>query len=325
MHFSKQFILHLGLFFLFISCNSKTQRQENFGGISATDSRNKVIHLEQEAQRVVALFEPAVDHIYMLQASNVLVGIPEQVYLNTSGYEFLSGLDDKIKNKEIATPSFSGRAISAESILQLNPDLVILYEADSETINQLEGLGLNVYTVSSKNKEAIYLELKGLATLIGKSKRAEELIQYTENELNKINKAPKSDKKVYYAWSKGRIFSTSGKGSLIDAAIEAAGAQNACPLEMEATNISAETIYEWNPDLIILWNSKPEDVYSLKELQALPAVKQKQVYDFSPVFYYDPHTIKFMLFAKQLREWCEPQNTTAENDVKKDLKTLYGL
>src|SRR5690606_40194380 len=48
-------------------------------------------------------------------------------------------------------------------------------------------------------------------------------------------------KKVYYAWSKGRILSTSGKGSLMDLSIQAAGAENACPLEMEAPNIDRKS------------------------------------------------------------------------------------
>ena len=111
----------------------------------------------------------------------------------------------------------------------------------------------------------------------------------------------------------------------MDLAIESAGAQNACPLEMEAPNIGAELIYQWNPDLIILWNSEPNDVYKLKELAALPAVINKQVFELKPTFNFDPHTLKFLLFAKQLHHWCYPEKGyDPNNDIKNSLTVLYG-
>jgi len=134
------------------------------------------------------------------------------------------------------------------------------------------------------------------------------VVSYVKAEAKKL-KAPVNEKpkKVYYAWSKGRIFSTSGKGTLLDLAIKLSGAENACPLEMESPNVGAESIYKWNPDLIVLWN-----LYQLKELDALPAVKSKQVFAMNPAFYYDPHTVKFLLFAKQLRNWCYPSAYSTE-------------
>lgn len=318
-------VRYLLVLLLVLSCKDGAKKSAETT-ISVVDSRGKNITLPKVAERIVVLFEPSVDHVYMLNAQDKLVGMPEQIYLNPSGYEFLSKIDERIKNKKIPTPSFSGRAINAESIVGLSPDLVVIYEADSETISQLEGLNINVFSVSSKDKNAIYDELKNLATLIGKKERAEELISYTEAEIKKMQSNKNLDKKVYYGWSKGRFFSTSGKGTLIDSAMETAGVQNACPIALNVTNISAETIYQWNPDLIILWNSEPKDVYNLKELQELPAVKNKQVFALEPVFYYDPHTIKFMLFAKQLQHWCNPENNKSiDSEIENHLKMLYNL
>lgn len=312
---------------LMASCQQTTQRsyKEN-GAYLAEDSRGIKIALAQPAKRVVVLFEPMVDELYMLQAGENIVGVPEQVYQNASSYQFLSKLDERIARKEIATPTYGGRANNVESIIGLRPDLAIVYEQDKETIVQLEELNIPVYAVSSKNKESIYKELRGVATLLDKEERAAELISYIEKELRKMERPADSvRKKVYYAWSKGRILSTSGKGSLMDLSIEAAGAQNACPLEMEAPNIGAESLYSWNPDIIVLWNSSLEDVYSLKELAALPAVKNKEVYVLTPTFHFDPHTIKFMLFAKQLRHWCYPKESAKEleNEIQDALDKLY--
>ena len=318
-------LFFIAILLIAISCQTKPA-DTGAGVISATDSRNKTIYLEQPAQRVMVLFAPMVDQVYMLQAGTQLIAIPEQVYLDASTFDALSQLDERIASKSLATPSFGGSSANLESVVRLKPDLAIVYEFDSETITQLEDLGIPVFSVSSKDKESIYAELIGVARLMGKEKRAEELIHYTSEELKKMGDVSVGGKKkIYYAWSKGRIFSTSGKGSLVDLAIESAGADNACPLNMQAANIGAELIYQWNPDLIILWNSEPADVYKLKELAALPAVKSKQVFELSPTFNFDPHTLKFLVFAKQLRQWCYPDpNYSLKEEVNETLAILYG-
>ncbi|QNL52407.1 ABC transporter substrate-binding protein [Olivibacter sp. SDN3] len=317
------------LLFNLVACNTTDAAKgaSDTYNIKVIDSRGKAIQLAEPARRVVVLFEPMVDELFMLEANNRIIGIPEQVYQNESSYAFFSKLDERIARKSIAAPTFGGRANNVESIIGLGPDLAIVYEQDKETITQLEGLNIPVYAVSSKNKESIYRELRGVAMLLDKSDRAEELISFVEKDLAKmIRPAAETRKKVYYAWSKGRILSTSGKGSLMDLSIEAAGAENACPLTMESPNIGAEMLYKWNPDIIVLWNSKLEDVYRLKELESLPAVANKQVYVLSPTFNFDPHTIKFMLFAKQLRYWCYPEEGAEqlEIEIQESLDKLYN-
>jgi ABC-type Fe3+-hydroxamate transport system, periplasmic component len=314
------------LCFLFGAC----QNQQSGGlndRVKAIDSRGKEVSLQQTAKRVVVLFPSLVDEVYMLGAGNSLVGIPEQVYQMEDTYTFLSKLDPRIAKKSIATPTFGGQANNVESIVGLNPDLVLTFNTDQDNISQLESLGIPVFTFSSQDEKSIFSELIGMGTLLGKKQRAEEIVEFVSTEIKKMT-VPKDQKqkKVYYAWSKGRVLSTSGRGSLIDMAIRLSGAVNACPLEMEAPNVGAETIYKWNPDLIILWNSKLTDVYNLKELAALPAVKNKQVFVMSPSFPFDPHTVKFMLFAKQVRHWCFSDYTKQqlEQDMTVAFEKLYG-
>ncbi len=295
--------------------------------VKAVDSRGKEVVLAHTAQRVVVLFPSLVDEVYMLGAENSLVGIPEQVYQVEDTYKFLSKLDDRIAKKTLATPTFAGQANNVESIVSLNPDLVLTFNTDQDNISQLEDLGIPVFTFSSQDEKSIFNELTGMGALLGKKARAEEIVQFVSAEIKKMT-APKDQiqKKVYYAWSKGRVLSTSGRGSLIDMAIRLSGAANACPLEMEAPNVGAETIYKWNPDLIILWNSTLADVYNLKELAALPAVRNKQVFVMSPSFPFDPHTVKFMLFAKQIRHWCFSDYTKQQldQDMTIAFEKLYG-
>ncbi|MGB3063736.1 ABC transporter substrate-binding protein [Sphingobacterium thalpophilum] len=326
MKIIKQYIGLALLFILLQACQNR-QHSSATDAVKAIDSRGQEIALVKPAQRVVVLFSSLVDEVYMLQAENSLVGIPEQVYHMEDTYAFLSRLDPRIARKSIPTPTLGGQANNVESIVALNPDLVLTFNTDQDNIAQLENLGIPVFTFSSKDERSIFSELIGAGTLLGKKERAEEIVQFVNAEVKKmVLPADQTKKKVYYAWSKGRVLSTSGKGSHIDMAIRLSGATNACPLTMEAPNVGAETIYKWNPDLIILWNSKLSDVYHLKELAALPAVKNKQVFVMTPSFPFDPHTVKFMLFAKQVRHWCLESYTEGQlkNDLAIAFEKLYG-
>lgn len=326
------------LFSLFIvfgllqSCkqNSTTSNVESTDtSVTAIDSRGKEVTLPKPATRIVALYEALVDDVYMLDAQANLVGIPQQIYLNDDTFAFLSKLDSKMANKEIATPTFGGGATNVESIVGLEPDLVLTFDQDAETIAQLEDLGIAVFTIKSEDAEGIIRELNGIGTLVGKADRANSITSYVSKKVDEMQ-ANKMDvvKTVYYAWSKGRVLSTSGRGTLIDMAISLSGATNACPLEMQAPNVGAEMLYKWNPNIILLWNSKESDVYELSELDNLPAVKNKQVKVMKPSFLFDPHTVKFMLFAKQVRHWAYPEAYSEADlnaDLEEALQVLYKL
>ncbi len=317
------------LFILVIqSCNQgKVLETNNQHEVHAIDSRGKDIKLSQPATRVIALYESIVDDIFMLDAQDKLVGIPQQVYLNEDTYTYLSQFDSRFANKEIPTPTFTGGSSNVEGIVGLQPDLVVTFSHDADAIAQLEALGIAVYTISSKDEVAIISELEGMATLLGKTDRAKEIISYVNDAVDSMKKETfATPKKVYYAWSKGRVLSTSGKGTLMDMAINLSGAINACPLDLEAPNVGAETLYKWNPNIIILWNSSADDVYNLSELASLPAVINKEVKVMKPAVFFDPHTVKFILFAKQVRNWCYPEvydTSSFEEDMKKALTVFY--
>ncbi len=73
--------LVLSFFIFFQSCHS-SKKSEQQGEIKAEDSRGKIVSLPQEAKRVIVLFEPSLDEIYMLHAEDKVVGIPQQVFQN---------------------------------------------------------------------------------------------------------------------------------------------------------------------------------------------------------------------------------------------------
>lgn len=93
------------------------KKSEQQGEIKAEDSRGKIVSLPQEAKRVIVLFEPSLDEIYMLHAEDKVVGIPQQVFQNEDKFEFYAKLDERIKNKQIATPTFGGGSSTLKQLL----------------------------------------------------------------------------------------------------------------------------------------------------------------------------------------------------------------
>lgn len=328
---------HIALLFtvllvLFQGCKQQPTTPETLqttANYEAVDARGVTVQLEQPAQRVVVLFEAFVDAVFMLQAQDQLVGVPSQVYLTPDSYDFFATLSPAFAAKQIATPSFNGRSVNMETLMGLQPDLVVTFSQDTQMIEQMEQLGIKVYAMESLEIEATLREFEGLGTLLGKQERAQMITTYIRGEIEEMQTlVPEQKKSAYYVWSQGRILSTSGKGTLMDAAIRMAGLENACPLDMEAPNIGIEMLYQWNPDLMILWNTPVEDVYALKELAKLPAVVNQQVFEMKPIFLFDPHTVKQVLFSKQVKHWAYPDLYTKEafeREVEEAKKLLYNL
>lgn len=131
---------------------------------------------------------------------------------------------------------------------------------------------------------------------------------------------------IYYAWSGGRIFSTSGRQSITNDFIELAGAYNIVQTAANQPNVNPETLIEWNPDNIVLWNTNPKLIYERKELQGLSAVQNRKVFNLSPAFIYNPHTIKIIITAIYLNHSIYPEQSDLPVSTlqQRILTKLYG-
>lgn len=90
------------LFFLIIvSCSFKedTNVLQKGGQLQITDAAGKLIEGLQKVERLVCLFEPAVDLVYMLHAEELLVGVTGDIYTDKEVAPFYSALDERIKKK----------------------------------------------------------------------------------------------------------------------------------------------------------------------------------------------------------------------------------
>ena len=297
--------------------------------IVATDIRGKEVRLKEPAKRLVVLYQGALDGIYMLHAEHTLVGIQNNIYTNPETFKYFSKLDPRIAKKELPAPGNWETSTNIESVVALKPDLVIMASNQTDAISLLENLGMNVFAVEAQTNQQLYDELEGIGKLTGTHERALELLAYTRQKLEEIQQktadiTPK--KSVYYAWSGGRIYSTSGRNSRMNECFELAGVVNTCTTDLDQPNINPETLISWDPDLILLWSTAPQEVYNKKELSVLKAVRNKEVHVLDPPFFYDPHTLKIMVAALELHNlsYGESGSFDLEQDRREIMAGLYG-
>lgn len=325
----------IALVVTFTACSKKQSNVEDTTSESAIhtiDTRGNKVTLEKPAERVIALFDPCVDILYMLGAEDKLIGLPAEVYFDPEQYQYFKLIDERINNRELPTPGSNDR-LNIESVISLKPDLVITQQLPESLIKTLKSSGIAVYIATAQSFENVKQELSDIALLTGTTDRADRIAAYATHKIDSLkttNSAitDKKRKKAYFTWANGKIFSTTGSGSMMDNCLMLAGVDNACPTPFERPNINAETLISWNPDLIVMWNDDPELFYSRPELARVKAVNQRDIYNLMPMFFYNPHTFKSICAAMAIHNFATPSESKNETLYKQQmeeaLKVFYG-
>lgn len=312
-----------------LSCNqlatSGTDREDKHQ-ITVKDALGEQVTLGKAAQRIVCLYEPGLDALYMLHADSNLIGIYHEVYTSDI-YPFYAKLDSRIAEKKLPSTG-TNHGAHIEHVIQLAPDLVIAHAAQEDMVKALRNAGIQVYAVHANVQEEVLKTVQDISILTGTEERGAELISYVQHEVETMKKRThgmKNQKRVYFTWAYGRVFSTTGTKSMMHTCLEMAGVTNVCPFEVDQPNINAETLIKWDPDMIVMWNDSPSLFYDRQEFRQIGAVKNKQIFNLVPMFLYNPHTLKALCTASAIHQWAYPEaHTNAKQSVEKTLTRLYG-
>ncbi len=304
-------ILQWILILLFFACCNRESKNIAFseGQISVTDFRGEVLVFEKSVGRVVCLIESALSGLYMLGAGDLIVGIPADVY-NTSVFEYYSQLDPRIQNRSLSAPG-NWDFINVETVLSLQPDLVILWASQTESIAALEARGIPVYAVMMHSFKDVHKQIRDFGKLCDMNERANELLNYTDQSLDTLaryREGINKKKSVYFMWTQGP-FETSGTNSTVNELIQLAGCINACPDEREHLTVNAEQIIGWNPDCILMWYNErldPADVIQMPAFKNVNAVISGQVFEIPSVFQCDFWTLKYLYAVRFLMASAYP-------------------
>lgn len=180
----------------------------------------------------------------------------------------------------------SGHQVIPEIIIALQPTLVITDDATgpSSAITKLESAGIRIVNISqSWNLADLVIKVEQIGVALGAPKSAALLRNILSESVN-VNsvRASATDKKLKVAFlylrGTSSIYLVGGQGSGADYLIDATGAIDigAQKLTKPFTPLTAETMAQLNPDLILVMIAGLESVGGVSGLVELPGIAQTQ-------------------------------------------------
>ena len=205
------------------------------------------------------------------------------------------------------------RALSAEGILSLNPS-VIIGEDDMgplEVIDQIKKSGVPIVAIAENHSiEGIIEKVRCVATIIGKSEHAEEILRekvYPKISKLRVHTSEKlrvSRKKVLFilGMQSGSPL-VAGKAVSADGFISMIGGENSMNDFEGWKPVSTEAIIKAAPDIILISNrglaavGDKEDLRNHPALKLTPAARNNEIYamDGMEMLGFGPRTINAAL------------------------------
>ena len=211
-------------------------------GISVTDMEGRTITLEKPAEKIVALTAAEVEILYAIGAGDALVGRGE----------FCNFPAECMNVPAIS----SGRETNLESVLALNPDLVIMGSMDQseEQVEALEKAGAVVAVTDADTLEGVYEAIALVGTLTGHDPEAGALIESMKNTFAGLSaKVPEGAAPTVYfevsplEWG----LWAAGANTFMDEIAQMLSMENIFSDLQGWKEVSQEQILDRNPDYIV--------------------------------------------------------------------------
>ena len=211
-------------------------------GFTIADDLGRKVYISGIPQRIVSHVPSITETIFALGLGEKVVGVsdycdyPEEARLKPSIGDYFNP--------------------SVESIVELDPDLV-LTDGHSESIKQLDSLGITYMVIDPKDIDGIFKDIELLGKVTGTEKEAEKLIKDMQKRISYVTAQVEdvSRLKVFYiidATDPSNPW-TAGPGSLIDSLITMAGGENIAAKAQGAwVQFSLEAVVASDPEIIIL-------------------------------------------------------------------------
>lgn len=210
-----------------------------------TDVLGRSVTLESRPEAIVSLAPSVTEMLFALGAGDQVVGrtdfdnYPAEV-------ESLSSVG-----------GFTVSTISIESILALEPDLVVGGAvAQAEIVNALDGTGIEVFIIEATSIEDVMADILTLGQLTGNSQGAKDLVAEMENRVTavteKVNTVQDGEKVTVFYEIWHEPLTTATKETVTGDLITTAGGINIfADLEGGYPTVSAEEILESDPAVIL--------------------------------------------------------------------------
>ncbi len=251
--------------------------------ITITDLSGAKITIEKEPRRIVSLMPSITEILFTVGAGDKMVG----------------GTEDDMYPPEAINLTKVGRytTINYETVAQLEPDLVILDEANGEeTIKRLEELDIQTIIINPKTIDEIIESVLILGTVTNNGETAQDIADDMRQIVNEVKESTSDipdenkPKVLYIVWDNPMY--AAGANTYPNDLISMAGGKNI----VEASDwpiINIENVVDANPQIIIcsgmggLSYQIMNNTKNNEALETIDAIKNDRVY---PI--HDPNLIE---------------------------------
>ncbi|MCG5516860.1 cobalamin-binding protein [Ectothiorhodospira sp. 9100] len=243
--------------------------------MTATDDRGREVHLEAPAKRIISLAPHITENLFAVGAGEQIVGT-----VNYSDYP---------KAAEDIPRVGSYKQLDLESILALEPDLVVAWESGNvrAQLERLEALGYPLYFSNPQTFEQLASGLERLGRLTGHpagGDKASAQVRHTLGELEGRYGQQPPVTVFYQVWD--RPLMTLNEEHLISQAIRLCGGQNIFGhLDTRVPRLNREVILAANPEAIIgggMGEDNPQWVEDWRRWSDMTAVKRDNLFFIPP-------------------------------------------
>jgi len=213
---------------------------EDVDPVVVADDRGEEFTFGEPPARIVAVGPTNTEILFALGVGDSVVGVDS----------FSNWPEDAADREDVG----GIRDPSVETIIGLEPDLVVLSTTTKETLELLDELDIPIMGFEISDLDSTYATIETLAEVTGREQRGEEISSVIRQKLTdireNIGEVPE-ERRVYFEVSPEPLW-TAGPGSFTDDLIEKAGAENIfSDLEKEWAEVSPEKVIERDPHVII--------------------------------------------------------------------------
>nr|WP_232725415.1 ABC transporter substrate-binding protein [Bacillus sp. FJAT-44742] len=247
--------------------------------VTIEDAVGEEVTIEEEPQRIVSLIPSNTETAFALGAGDRIVGVTD---------------NDTYPEEVNDIQSVGGMEFDVETILSLEPDLVLAHESSAhfseEGFNQLQEADITVLFVSEASGfDDAYDSIEMIGAATGTYEEAETLVAEMQEGVNDLQEQAQeiSEDERQTVWLEvgpaPEIYTT-GTNTFLHEILEMINAENAAQNEEGWVQYSEEDVIALNPDVIITTygfyvEDPEEEILSRSGWSDIPAVENERIYD----------------------------------------------
>jgi len=247
--------------------------------ITVTDKLGRTVTVNVPVRRAVVVI--TYELIPALGIWDQVAGVSRWAEEECDLYRTLVRTKPELKKPHVGV----GTDVNIESVLALNPDLVITWAYNPKAVKFMEENGLNVITVYPDSLPELYEVIRLHGKLFGKENRAEEVIGEMERIFDlvrrRVEKIPvEKRQRVVHLLSKPTTVS-GAVGVTNDLITMIGGINLGQEIRDRNGDVSVERIIQWNPDVIFIWANagySPQWLIENSQWRHIKAIREGHVY-----------------------------------------------